>query len=86
MKSQSKGDWYLQILEDLKELGMDDLTFGDMKAIKKEKMKAMVKKACSELALQYLTSKKGSKMENLKYEEMKTSKYLLSEELTIAEK
>ena len=53
---------------------------------KKDKMKAMVKKACSNLALQYLTSKKGSKMDNLEYEEIKTSKYLLSEKLTIAEK
>ena len=57
-----------------------------IKNIKKVKIKKLVKKACSNAAFEYLVSKKGSKMENLNYDELKTCEYLLSKEFNITEK
>ena len=53
--------------EDLKEIGLDYLTFEDIKLLKKYKMRKIIKEACSNTAFNYLIQKKGSKMENLKY-------------------
>ena len=83
-----KNDWSEQIKEDLKLTELDHLTFDNIKAIKRDKFKIMVKEKIRKLAFKDLLQEKEklSKMKNLQYDELKLQKYLASGKLNTTQK
>ena len=81
--SPVKGDWCMQVKEDLNYFGIDP----DKKAIasmKKESFKNLVKKSCTKVAYAYLIIEKNklSKLKNLQYTDLTMQKYLKSNQIS----
>ena len=70
MESPGKNDWTLQIIEDLKLIGLGHYNMENIKSSSKESFKNLVKKKCAELAFTDLMKEKAekSKMKNLSYD------------------
>ena len=85
-----ENDWVSVTIENLKELGLDHYTFSDIKEMKKSRMKYLVKEACQDAALKYLTKeieeRNLKKMKNLKYSKLEIQEYLTCTEMTTTEK
>ena len=81
-----KGDWMSSCLRDLKYLNIS-LTIENIKAMKKNHFKRMLKESIENKALQYLLDKRGSKGIQIKYSSLKMAEYLLPnhEKLSISE-
>ena len=74
--------------ENLKEFKID-LNYNEIKEIKREKFKDLVKGKCKAVALNFLQNEKKkteSKMGRLKYKKLEMAKYLKSKKLTLNEK
>ena len=86
-ENPSKDDWTEQAAEDLKDLEIEE-NFSYFKSVSKMKFKTIVKLKTKEHALDRLNEEKfkHSKMENLVFTSMEIQKYLLSEEITLAQK
>ena len=74
-----KGDWVLQVLDDLKILNITS-NFNDIKKIKKNSFKNIVKDKVKTAAMTYLNKfkLKHSKMDNLTYKKLAIQPYLTS--------
>ena len=84
-KHPQKGDWVLQIKEDLKDVELN-LTFSEIKCMSDFSFNTRVKKAIMKSAFKYLIAKKnrpGSKGSILKYDELKLQSYFLPNNMTI---
>ena len=83
-----KNDWSEQVKEDLKLTELDHLSFDNIKAIKRDNFKTMVKDKIRKLAFKELLQEKEklSKMKNLQYDELKLQKYLGSGKLNTTQK
>ena len=81
-----KGDWMSSCLRDLKYLNIS-LTIENIKAMKKNHFKRMLKESIENKARQYLLDKRGSKGIQIKYSSLKMAEYLLPnhEKLSISE-
>jgi hypothetical protein len=85
MKTPSHNDWVSSVLEEMIELEID-LEIEDIKYMKKEKFKALVKEKVQKKAFQYLLEKKASRKSErakgkyLEYNELILSEYLSSNE------
>ena len=79
MKNPTKGDWILQVLDDLKELEISS-NLDDIKLMSKDAFKSLVKNKSKVSALKYLNKLKSghSKMENLMYDKIEIQTYLTS--------
>ena len=83
-----KNDWVLTVKESLQELEIN-LNFTEIKQMKNEKFKQIIKQKCKEAALKYLQNEKNKterKMEKLKYNKLEMAKYLKPKKITINEK
>ena len=82
-----QNDWTEQAAEDLKDLEIEE-NFSYFKSLSKMKFKTIVKLKTKEHALDRLNEEKfkHSKMENLVFTSMEIQKYLLSEEINLAQK
>ena len=82
-----KGDWTLQVQEDLADFQIP-CSFETIAIKSKEAFKNLVKTRAKELALKQLVSKqeRHSKMENLYYSELKLQTYLKTDETSIEQK
>ena len=69
-----KNDWVTTVKENLKELGLDYLSLKQIKSMKKSTFRALVKKKCRKMALEYLLKEKESraksKLKNLQYQSL----------------
>ena len=74
-----KNDWYLSVVDDLKEFEID-MTFEDIKEMKKGKFKDIIKGKIREKAFNDLQNLKNihSKLDNIKYEEFKIQDYFIN--------
>ena len=85
MNSPTYKDWVSTVLGDLEELDID-IDIGEIKDMKKEKFKRIVKEKITNGAFQYLLKKKGERIsENangklLIYKELERSEYLTTTE------
>ena len=79
VKNPVKGDWVLQVLDDLKILNITS-NFNDIKKIKKNSFKNIVKDKVKTAAMTYLNKfkVKHSKMDNLTYKKLAIQPYLTS--------
>ena len=81
-----KGDWILTVKEDLISFDLNYLSFDDIKNLKKEDFKKIVKKARKNAALKYLLKEKeekcANKMSKLKYENLSMRPYFKTNLLT----
>ena len=77
-----KGDWCQVVREDLDTLGMDSLSFDDIKSMSKEGLKALVNNKINVTALRELTEEKNklSKVSGLMYDKLEMQQYLLDED------
>ena len=82
MKNPVKGDWILQVLDDLKLVGIT-LNFNEIKKMKKHSFKNMVKEKVKMASLRYLNllKAKHSKMDNLTYTQLHIQPYLTSSKI-----
>ena len=81
--SPVKGDWCLQVKDDLNYFGIDP----DKKVVlsmKKESFKNLVKKSCTKVAYEHLIIEKNklSKLKNMQYTELTMQKYLKSNQIS----
>ena len=84
-KHPQKGDWVLQINEDLKEVELN-LTFSEIKCMSVFSFNTRVRKAIMKSAFKYLIAQKnrpGSKGSIIKYDELKIRSYFLPNTMTI---
>ena len=81
VESPVKGDWYHHIIEDMRDLSLDNLTFEDIKNQSKSQFKNRVNSAAKSHALTYLLNMKKdmSKVAHINYSELKLQNYLQSE-------
>ena len=71
----TRGDWASTCQDDLKQLEIIE-TFEDIKFMKINKFRQIVKQKIEKAALKYLTSKQGQKGGELEYTELEMSEYL----------
>ena len=78
-----KGDWCQVVREDLDSLGMDSLSFDDIKNMSKESLKVMVNNRVNTTALKELTDEKNtlSKVSGLMYDKLEMQQYLFDENI-----
>ena len=78
MQNPTAKDWVTTLRKDLDELNLN-VTFAEIKAIKRGSFKNMLKQSIAEKALEYLDGKKSShsKRMNLKYEVLQMQTYLM---------
>ena len=74
--------------QDLKDLGLDYLDLDDIKNMKKEYFKKLIKKQLNDAALKYLLegNESKSKLKDLKYYQLAIQPYLLSTDITTRSK
>ena len=72
------GDWCHVVTEDLKDLGMEHLTFSAISEMKKDTLKTLLKKQVMETALNYLEGEKekSSKFRSRSFPYLRTQPYL----------
>ena len=82
LHNTGKGDWCQVVREDLDTLGMDSLSFDDIKSMSKEGLKALVNNKINVTALRELTEEKNklSKVSGLMYDKLDMQQYLLDED------
>ena len=73
-----KGDWCLVVREDLDAIGLGHLTYQDVKSMKKEALRSLVKIKAKETAFSMLLKdkEKCSKLKSLKYLSLELQPYL----------
>ena len=76
LEKPTRGDWASSCLKDLENINLK-LTLEQIKSMKKEKYKSIVKEKVSEAALKYLINKQGKKGREIKYPSLEMSEYLL---------
>jgi len=76
METRKSKDWASQVLKDLKDFEIES-SIPEIGAFKEENWKSLVKSKATAFALKYLNSIVGSKSQ--KYQELKLSKYLSSQ-------
>ena len=81
-ENPSKNDWTETVKNDLRTLQIN-LSTREIKAMKKERFKGIVKQSVKAISLKYLLSmkQKQSKMDSLEYSELKTQSYLKSDKI-----
>ena len=79
-----KNDWFSTVLKDLKLFGLDYLEIKDIKSIKKEQCKKLIKDNCKDIALKYLLegNEDKTKLKNLKYYQLSIQSYLTSSSIS----
>ena len=82
-RNPSPGDWILQIMNDMKILGIKE-RLEDLATMKRECYKRMIKRKITEYTYNELMHIKSSsvKLKNLTYKSLKTQDYLKSESMT----
>ena len=82
----SKGDWSEIVKKDLSDFSLK-FTFDQIKHMKYEKFKSIVKKACKIYTLNHLLLTKSShrKGKNLEYSKIETKEYLLTNKITVSQ-
>ena len=76
LEKPMRGDWASTCLRDLESINLK-LTLDDIKSMKKEKYKTILKEKVNETALKYLVSKQGKKGREINYPSLEMSDYLL---------
>merc|ERR1712240_489546 len=76
LEKPTRRDWASSCLKDLENINLK-LTLEQIKSMKKEKYKSIVKERVSEAALKYLINKQGKKGREIKYPSLEMSEYLL---------
>ena len=84
LKNCTAKDWVKTVIDDLEKVGLN-VTFEEIKSIRKAKWKSMVKKSITEHSFTYLENIKQShsKVKELEYEKLKTQTYFLPNKLNI---
>ena len=84
IESPTKNDWFSSVQNDLKEIGLNYLSLIDIKSMKKATFKRLLKEKINDTALKYLLegNEKMSKLNNLKYYQLKLQPYLKSTNIT----
>ena len=87
MKLPKPGDWVSTCLDDLNYLKLN-LTFEEIRKISKKRYSVILKEKITEIALNYLLDKRGSKGSEINYTCLEMSEFLLpfNNKLTISEK
>ena len=83
-----KGDWCQVVRQDLDMLGLENLSFSDIKSTSKESLKALINDRINITALEELLSEKSklSKVSELTYTKLEMQQYLLDENLSTRQK
>ena len=83
-----KKDWFSTVINDLKDFGLDFMNLEDIKEMKKDNFKKVVKEKCKETSLKYLLdgNLERSKLKNLKYYDLSIQEYLTSTKITTRRK
>ena len=83
-----KNDWYSSVMKDLEDFGLDYLDLEDIRCMKKDPFKKLVKEKCQDIALKYLLedNEGKSKLKNLKYYQLSMQPYLQSDQITTRQK
>ena len=87
VKKPTRGDWASTCAKDLDQLGIN-LSTQEIRNMKRNQFKNMLKEKIDELAFRYLIDKRGKKGSEMKYFSLQMSDYLLPSTmgLTISEK
>ena len=88
INDKTKNDWYSTVQCDLKDLGINYLELEEIKNMKKDAFKKLIKEKISDIALKYLLegNEDKSKSKYLKYYQLKIQSYLLSKNTTTRQK
>ena len=83
-----KNDWCLQVKYDLKLFKLDYLSFKNIKSMKKEHFRALVKLKCKQVAFEDLLTEKESKnkIKNINYPSLQIQSYLMSSQINLRRK
>ena len=83
-----KNDWYSKVLEDLEDFGLNYLDTEDIKSMKEEKYKDLIKEKCKELSLKFLLegNQEKSKLKRLKYYQLSMQSCLTSTNISTRQK
>ena len=76
LEKPAKFDWAATCLQDLKKLKIN-LKFEDIRKMPTNQFKETVRKNCTQLAFEYLISKRKSKGKEIKYDKIETANYLM---------
>jgi hypothetical protein len=87
LEKPTRGDWASSCIKDLKELKIE-MSFQEIKMIKLNKFRSILKKSAEESAFLYLIKKQGSKGQEISYSTIKMADYLMPnpENLSIDDK
>ena len=87
LEKPTRGDWASSCINDLKELKIE-MSFEDIKMMKLNKFRSILKKSVEETAFSYLIKKQGSKGQEIIYSALKMAEYLMPnpESLSIDDK
>ena len=87
IESPTKGDWATSCIQDLKELDLE-LSFDDIKALKKTQFTKILKKSIKQKAFEYVIKKQKKKGQDICYTELKMAEYLMpnSENISIEDR
>ena len=83
-----KNDWICQVQKDLKTFELDYLSLNNIKHLKKEQFRALVKMKCEKIAFKELVKEKSTKakIKNIKYKNLHIQKYLMSSKISLKRK
>ena len=83
-----KNDWVNQVKEDLKTFELEYLSFNNIKHMKKEQFKGLVKMKCKKVAFTELTKEKEtkSKIKHIQYKSLQIQPYLVSNKINLRRK
>ena len=87
LEQPTKGDWVSTCINDLKEMNVE-LDLNEIRMMTKENFKKIIKMKISEISLEYLLRKRGSKGKEIKYDRLEMADYLqpYNKTLTLEEK
>ena len=81
-----KNDWFSVANENLIELGLDHHSINDIRKMKKNKFKSLVRSACQNVSFRELKNeirdKNLKKLKSINYAKLEMQNYLLSSEMT----
>ena len=88
MDDPIEGDWFSSVKEDLSVFGLDYLDLSDIKTMKKNEFKKLVKTHSKDATLKFLLdgNDEKTKLKKLCYYRLETQPYLLSEKLSTKSK
>ena len=75
-ENPTRGDWASSCSQDLDDLNIK-LSLEDIKKMPKNKFSKTIQAAIQKIAFEYLTSRRGSKGQEIEYTELKMAEYLL---------